>query len=161
MFYQFFLKNFGGHESFLWGHWYPILDFWWCLLWVSKQEWVLHYLSLVEVYMLCYTFPEIRLWCDTCWPVGGQHGSQAISSTYLQGIGGTWNQELSCRRSQCEIRQARCSTDWAIPSRQHGQYYCSTPVVFSRSSFAFLVNFNSADAIFNSNDVFKNNLRYA
>ena len=25
----FFLKNFGRHKSFLWGHWYPVLDFWW------------------------------------------------------------------------------------------------------------------------------------
>ena len=50
-------------------------------------------------------FPEIHLWCDTCQPLGGQHGSQAISSTYLRGIGGNQNQELSCRRSQCEIRQ--------------------------------------------------------
>ena len=81
-----------------------VLDFWWHLLWVSKPEWVLPYSSLVEVYMLHYTFCEIHLWCDTCWPLGGQHGSQAISSMYLRGIGGTRNRELSCRRSQCEIR---------------------------------------------------------
>ena len=46
----------------------PVLDFWWRLLWVSKPEWVLPYLSLVEAYVLCYTFPEINLWCDTCQP---------------------------------------------------------------------------------------------
>ena len=67
----------------------PILDFWWHLLWVSKPEWVLPYSSLAEAYMLRYTFPEIHLWGDTCWPLGGQHGSWAVSSTYLQGIGGT------------------------------------------------------------------------
>ena len=83
----------------------PISDFWRCLLWVSKPECFLPYLSLVEAYVLHYMFPEIHLWCDTCWPLGGQHGSQAVSSTYLQGIGGTQNQELSCHRSQCEIRQ--------------------------------------------------------
>ena len=60
-------------------------------------------------------FPEIHLWCDTCQPLGSQHGSWSISSTYLQGIGGTQNQELSCHRSQ--IRQARHSTDWAILAR--------------------------------------------
>ena len=27
-----FFLNFGGHKSFLWGHWYPCLVFWWCLL---------------------------------------------------------------------------------------------------------------------------------
>ena len=25
------------------GHWYPFLDFWWHLLWVSKPEWILPY----------------------------------------------------------------------------------------------------------------------
>ena len=82
----------------------PVSDFWWRLLLVSKPEWVLPYSSLEEAYILCYTFPEIHLWCDTCWPLGGQHGSWAVS-TYLPGIGGTRNQELSCHRSQCEIRQ--------------------------------------------------------
>ena len=95
----------------------PILDFWWRLLWVSKPEWVLPYSSLVEAYVLRYILPEIHLWCYTCWPLGGQHGSWAVSSTYLQGIGGTRNWELSCRHSQCEIRQARRSADWAIPVR--------------------------------------------
>ena len=82
----------------------PVSDFWWCLLWVSKPEWVLPYSSLAEAYVLHYTFPEIHLWCNTCWPLGGQHGSRAVSCTYLRGIGGTRNRELSCRRSQCEIR---------------------------------------------------------
>ena len=61
-----------------------------------------------------YTFPEINLWCDTCQLLRSQHGSWAISSTHLWGIGGTQNQELSCHHSQCEIRQPSCSTDWAI-----------------------------------------------
>ena len=26
---------------------------------------------------ICYTFPEIHLWCDTFQPLGNQHGSQA------------------------------------------------------------------------------------
>ena len=134
----------------------PILDFWWRLVWVSKPEWVLPFLSLaaargrsriplrrgcqpsgrgcqhtflpnvpqklhenekisgrrggvcwehppldppLTACMLRYTFPEIHLWCDTCQPLGGQHGSRAVSSTYLKGIGGTQNQELSCRLS--------------------------------------------------------------
>ena len=72
---------------------------------VSFGFWVLPYSTLAEAYMLHYTFPEIHLWCDTCRPLGGQHGSWAVSSTYLWGIGGTQNWELSCRRSQCEIRQ--------------------------------------------------------
>ena len=55
---NFFLKNFLNicwtHVHF-WGHWYPVLDFWWCLLRVSKPEWVLPYLHLAEAYVI-YTF---------------------------------------------------------------------------------------------------------
>ena len=83
----------------------PVLDFWWRLLWVSKPEWVLPHSSLAEVYVLRYTFPDIHPWCDTCQPLCGRHGGWAVSSKYLWGIGGTGNWELSCRRSQCEIRQ--------------------------------------------------------
>ena len=83
----------------------PVLDFRWHFLWVSKPEWALPYSSLVEAYVLHYMFPQIHLWCDTYRPLGSQHGSWAISSTYLRAIGGTWNRELSCRHSQCEIRQ--------------------------------------------------------
>ena len=97
----------------MWGHWYPYFG----LLATSKPQWVLSYSSLAEAYMLRYMFPEIHFWCNTCRPLGGQHDSWAISSTYLQGIGGTQNRELSCRHSQCEIRQARRSTDWGISGR--------------------------------------------
>ena len=27
---------------------------------------------------ICYTFPQIHLWCDTCQPLSGHHGSQAV-----------------------------------------------------------------------------------
>ena len=62
-FFSSFWKNVGGHKSFFMG---PVLDFWWCLLRVSKQRHIYH------------TFPEIHLWCNTYWPPGDQHGSQAI-----------------------------------------------------------------------------------
>ena len=68
---------------------------------------------------ICYTFPEIHLWCNTCWPLGGQHGSRVISSTYLRGIGGTRNQELSCRCSQCEIRQTLYRLSYPGSARMH------------------------------------------
>ena len=38
-FFSLFFKFFKGHMSFLWGHWYPVLDFWWRLPWVSKPGW--------------------------------------------------------------------------------------------------------------------------
>ena len=47
----------------------PVLDLWWHFLWVG---------SLIYVWQrhMCYTFPEIHLWCDTCQHLGGQHGSR-------------------------------------------------------------------------------------
>ena len=35
--------------------------------------------SLIYVWQrgMCYMFHEIHLWCDTCWCIGGQHGSWA------------------------------------------------------------------------------------
>ena len=84
-FLAFFKKNFfGRHESFLWGHWY---------------------LCFGLLVMSSLSKPEIHLRCDTCQPLGGQHGSPAISSTYLCGIGGTRNWELSCHCSQCDIME--------------------------------------------------------
>ena len=35
-----FNKFFGGHKLFSWGHWGPVLDFWWCLPWVLKPGWI-------------------------------------------------------------------------------------------------------------------------
>ena len=34
----FFFKVFGGHMSIFGANGTPVLDFWWCLLWVSKPE---------------------------------------------------------------------------------------------------------------------------
>ena len=44
-------KNFEGHESFSWGHWYPCF-------------------GLLVTSALCFfasSDPQIHLWCDTCW----------------------------------------------------------------------------------------------
>ena len=68
---SFLLNNFGGHKSFLWGHWYtPVLVFWWRLLWVSKPEWAA--LFILGGGMHVTHFPKIHLWCDFCWPLESQ-----------------------------------------------------------------------------------------
>ena len=94
---------------------------------------------------MCYTFPEIHLWCDTYQPLGGQHGSWTVSSMYLWGIGGTRNWELSCHRSQCEIRQTlyRLSYPGLIIT---SFYYCTSYSYFThkltkKSIHRFLSNF--------------------
>ena len=47
LFFSFF-KVFGGHMSFFGATGTPVLDFWWCLLWDSKPEWVLPYSLFVD-----------------------------------------------------------------------------------------------------------------
>ena len=56
-----FVLIFGGHMSFLCGHWYPCFG-----LLVKTLGFKARVGSLT------------RTWCDTCWPLGGQHGSQAV-----------------------------------------------------------------------------------
>ena len=83
--YVFFKKKIGGHESFLWGHWYPCFG----LLVTSPLGFKARVGSLIRTWWrhTCYMFPEIHIYSDTCWPLGSQHGSRAVSSTYLWGIG--------------------------------------------------------------------------
>ena len=57
----------------------PVLDFWWCLPWVSKPGWI-----LCVLLHLCD--PQIHLWCDTCWLYRGQHGSWAFSIHILTNV---------------------------------------------------------------------------
>ena len=50
----------------------PVLDFWWCLPLVPKPGWI----PWLAYFVACVQRnPQIHLWCDTCWPLGGQHGN--------------------------------------------------------------------------------------
>ena len=40
-----------------------VLDFWWCLLWVSKPYWA--------ALFTLGTFSKIHLWCNSCWLLCG------------------------------------------------------------------------------------------
>ena len=48
----------------------PVSDFWWCLLWVSKPEWVLPYSNFVEAYVIYVPWdsPLVRHLCWCIWP---------------------------------------------------------------------------------------------
>ena len=61
-----FFENFGGHQSFLWGHWYPCFG---CLVMSA-----LSFKASVDPLFLCFIthlqlIPHIQLWCDTCSPL--------------------------------------------------------------------------------------------
>ena len=66
-----FFKNFGGHQSFLSGHWYPCLDFCWHLPWVSKPGWIPPFDTSLPACNGLLIF-------NTHWPLDGQHGSRTF-----------------------------------------------------------------------------------
>ena len=43
--------------------------------------------SLVCFIACMQWIPDIHLWCDTCWPLGGQHGSQSRSLMHVAEVG--------------------------------------------------------------------------
>ena len=68
-------------------------------------------------------FPEIHLWCYTCWPLGGQHGCWAdlfhILAKALVGV------ERETSRSMSES-----STNWAMPTLLISGMFAWQPVPF-------------------------------
>ena len=61
------LRNSPFYEDF-WDHWYPCFG----LLVTSSLGFKARVGSLIHVWQrhMYYMFPEIHLWCDTCWPLG-------------------------------------------------------------------------------------------
>ena len=81
----------------------PILDFWWCLPWVSKPGWIL---SLACFLTCAQQIPQIHLWCDTCWLYRGQHGSWAFlihvpADMSVSIGGGSGAQTHDCTHAHC------------------------------------------------------------
>ena len=111
---------FGGHKCFLWSHWFPCFG----LLVTSPLGFKARVGSLT---CGCYTFPEIHLWCYTNWPLGGQHGSWAV--TYLQA--GWWSLKTGSIVSPLlhSVRPGRRSTDWVMPARL--RWYTKTRFIVS------------------------------
>ena len=76
-------------EDFLWGHWYPYFG----LLVMSSLGFKARVGSALFKFSggvrIMLHVPWDSPLGDTCRPLGSQHGSQAISSTHLRGIGGT------------------------------------------------------------------------
>ena len=83
--YIFFKKNFGGHKSFLLGHWYPCFG----LLLTSPPGFKARVSSLIHTWLrsMWYMFPEIHPWCDTFSDVYGHHSSWSLSPHVCFSIG--------------------------------------------------------------------------
>ena len=60
----------------LWGYWYPCFE----LLVTFHLGFKVRVGSLIRIWQRCMwcMFIEIHLWCDTCWPLDGQHGGQSL-----------------------------------------------------------------------------------
>ena len=69
--------NFGEHQFFLWGHWYPCFGLLvtWLLSWVSKPGWICLTCMLHHLHVMDSSDSPLR---DTCLPLGGQHGGWAV-----------------------------------------------------------------------------------
>ena len=93
-------KDVTSNKSFIDSYISPFLgslDFWWCLLWVSKTEWAALFLLGRGIHVT----HSLRFTSGTT-PANLSAASMAsklISSTYLWAdIGGTWNHDLLCNR---------------------------------------------------------------
>ena len=63
---QFLEKKFGGHQSFLWGHWYSYF----VLMVTSTLGFKVRLDPLLTCFLACVQrIPQIHLWRDTCWPL--------------------------------------------------------------------------------------------
>ena len=70
-----FFLIFRGHNSFLYRHSYPCFGF---LVMPA-----LGFKARVDSLLTCFLIyvqqiPQIQIWCDTCLPLSGQHGSQVF-----------------------------------------------------------------------------------
>ena len=70
-----FLKFFGRHKYFWWGHWYPCFGF----LVMSNLSLKAKVSPTLAWFVTCIQWiPQVHLWCNTCWPLGSQHHSTGL-----------------------------------------------------------------------------------
>ena len=69
---------------------------------VSKPGWI----PLLVCFIACMQgIPQIHLWCDTCWPLDGQHGSRACLIHILVHVVFFHFQDFSASWSKIDIPQ--------------------------------------------------------
>ena len=102
-------------SPFLWSHRYPCFG----LLMMSALSFKVRVVSSFACFVTCVQWiPQIHLLCDTCWPLGAQHGGWAgffisILAHVYTSIGGAqiWDH---ARLRQCATD--RCAAKWAMPA---------------------------------------------
>ena len=142
-FYQYFSTllriffYFEGHQSFLWGHWYPCFGL---LVYPGFQS---QGGSQLEYFITCMQWiPQIHLWCDTCWPLGDQRGGRAVFDphicphtifTYV-----LLSLNIPCR---CTYPWCTVSAYWCLPSQPSP----SPPPSYKRDLKSDKINYGMKD----------------
>ena len=99
----------------------PVLDFWWCLLWGSKPEWVLAYSLFAEANVMYISLdPPLVLHLPTSWQPAR---SRSCPHILLQRWG--CRDSNSCSQNICESDAQPTELNW---DRQ-GQMYVLTGVL--------------------------------
>ena len=144
----FFLKFFGGHKSFSWGHWYPCFG----LQVMSALGFKAKVGPFCMFSRLCD--PQIHLWCDTSWLYRGQYGSRAflihIPADVSASIGGGsgLEQKFFNNRQQgtlfftlnCwNVQRRFSSTFWASHTSKQSFFLWVMAPQFSQAPFLNLV----------------------
>ena len=76
--------------------------------WLQSQGWPL----TCMLHCCVQWIPQIQLWCDTCWPLDGQHCSQAFFDSHTcthTSIAATWTRDRVCHT-------VGTLTIWATPA---------------------------------------------
>ena len=120
----------------LWGHWYPYFG----LLVMSPLGFKARVGSLICTWLRCTwcMCPQIHLWCDTYWPLGGQH-------TYLWTSMGWDLRPRSIALLPHSVRPDRPSTNWAMLA-QYTLLSRSLQTIFDSSIFQRRLELNHVDA---------------
>ena len=88
----------------------PVLDFWWCLLWVSKPEWAALFAHGRGVHVTCS--PRFTSGVIPANLLVVSMAAEPFSSMYLlAGIGVALNRDLSCLHTHA------LPTEWAMPAQ--------------------------------------------
>ena len=94
----------------------PVLDFWWCLLWVLKPEWAALFTLSGGIHVV--HSPRFTLWCNTCWPLGILFYIPVNRHWWISKLGSimplltVWDQA------------DRHSTDWVMQARHLTTFLC-------------------------------------
>ena len=120
----------------------PVLGSWWHLLWVSKPEWTALFALGRGIHHVC--FLRFLFWCNTCWPLDGQHGGRSLF-THAMVSYFTFDHFTGPVPVQCEkTRGSFCCIELISDEPIRSKYSCEHSHVISLNK----IRINSDEVIF-------------